>query len=126
MAILLEIYAVIIQINSDWTDNWHQKNDMHRESVLGAWYHHPSKPMWSNFIARYNLLSFCLVEKPAVCYEVQKLLGLDEFREKQGKKAYKMESSNLKSLIFNQFKRYAEASAPGPPALCVRRGSFAL
>ncbi|KAL3524731.1 hypothetical protein ACH5RR_013103 [Cinchona calisaya] len=127
VAILLEIYAVKIQIHSDWTDYWLQKNNIRRESLIGASdYRRPSKRRWSNSMAQYNLLSFCLEEKPVVCYKAQKLLHIDEFREKHRYKTYENVSLDLKVMIFDRFKKFAETSEPGPPSLSTRRGSFAL
>ncbi|KAL6343359.1 hypothetical protein AAG906_022942 [Vitis piasezkii] len=49
-AIVLEMYAIIILLSSDWTMLWVKMDRANKR--------------WSNSMAQYNLLSLCLKEKP--------------------------------------------------------------
>ncbi|CAI9115236.1 OLC1v1016083C1 [Oldenlandia corymbosa var. corymbosa] len=135
VAIIMEIYAVIIQLQSDWMVHWLRKHHKIREYLNGTCSEVTNRRRWSNSMAQYNLLSVCLEERPAVCYQFQRLLGLVEFREKHRYKTYVEVSPDLKTLIFDHFKKFATfqkkkkfagENEPGPPALCTRRDSLAL
>lgn len=133
VAFLLEIYAVIILLNSDWTKNWlskaKQDRKLHQSFLLNKLCLRTSNKMrWSNCTPQYNLLSFCVEFKPPPCYRFQKLFRIDELLEKHKYKKYEQVSPDLKKLIFNHFQKFAGESNndPDPTVLCRRRGSIAL
>ncbi|KAF5955887.1 hypothetical protein HYC85_008743 [Camellia sinensis] len=124
VAILLEMYAVFVMIRSNWTDHWLSKNKRTRDFLWLPCLQKPEKQWWSNSMAQYNLLSVCLRDKPAMCPKIQRLLRIDEFREKHRYKTYNDVSPKLKELIFNHFKKFMRKEDPS--ALCKHRGSFVL
>ncbi|KAH7857482.1 hypothetical protein Vadar_013239 [Vaccinium darrowii] len=102
---ILEFYEVILLLSSDWTRLWldTSKNLIMTNlidriiSFLSDLYLIPAKRKWSNHMAQYNLLSFCLKEKSATRGRVGKF-----FHEKLEKYQYNIEAAfpELKELIF--------------------------
>lgn len=102
---ILELYEVILLLSSDWTRLWwgtHKNLIMMNLidgtiSFLRGWHLVPAKLKWSDHMAQYNLLSFCLKEKSATQCRVRKF-----FREKLEKYLYnsKAVSPEVKELIF--------------------------
>ncbi|KAK6939089.1 Protein of unknown function DUF594, partial [Dillenia turbinata] len=126
-AIMLEFYAVILIISSDWTDFWlseHPKSMFHKFSYLRS----PNKRRWCNSMAQLNLLSMCFAEKPMPCHRIMKFLHLDkvqEMLEMQRHKTYNKVSPELKALIFNHF--WSKVSSKREPAdLYMCRGNIVL
>ncbi|KAM3289436.1 hypothetical protein P3S67_017724 [Capsicum chacoense] len=132
VTILLEIYALIISLKSDWTKNWLSKGKqdgmfqqfLRRNPCMQS----SDKRRWSNCTPQYNLLSYCVEFKPLPCYRLQKLFLIDEVLEKHKHKKYEDVSLKLKELIFNHFRKFAGESnnEPDPTRLCRSRGSIAL
>ena len=60
-AIVLEMYAIIILLSSDWTMLWLSK---HKKPLKDRVKMDRANKRWSNSMAQYNLLSLCLKEKP--------------------------------------------------------------
>ncbi|KAK3038819.1 hypothetical protein RJ639_028541 [Escallonia herrerae] len=126
VAVLLDIYAVIVLLDSDWMDRWLSKHNKTRSDLLAvSSLRRPKKLWWSNLMAQYNVLSVCLRDKPAMCQSVQNFFQIDDLREKHRYKTYSRVSRELKKLIFDQFNTFAENSSD-LKALCTTRGSFAL
>lgn len=133
MALLLEIYALIILLNSDWTKNWlskgKQDGKFHQSFLLNKLCLRRSNKMrWSNCTPQYNLLRYCVEFKPPLGYRFQKLFLIDELLEKHWYKKYEQVSPKLKELIFNHFQKFVGESnnEPDPTVLCTSRGSKAL
>ncbi|KAJ7970491.1 DUF594 family protein [Quillaja saponaria] len=132
IAVVLEIYAILLMLSSDWTDLWLSKRrSSYMHQLITSLQLIPKHPIrWSNSMAQYNLLSYCLGEKPAFCYKIQKLFGIDEMLEKQRYKTIEKEvSTDLKDMIFNNFqmklKLYIETSTD-LKALCSFQGIHVL
>ncbi|KAI3465454.1 hypothetical protein Pfo_022117 [Paulownia fortunei] len=127
VAICLEIYAVWVLINSDWTHNWLSKRKKTQ------WFQQPNKKRWSKKMAQHNLLDLCVRDKAAVClrihkfiWSIQKLIRIDNYLEKHWYKTFVNVSSELKDLIFRELDSYTGTNGRVPAALWNRRGSFTL
>ncbi|KAI8016631.1 hypothetical protein LOK49_LG05G03908 [Camellia lanceoleosa] len=126
VAILLEMYAVVLMIRSDWADHWLSEHKRTRDFLVVPCLRKPKKHWWSNSMAQYNLLGFCLGDKPATCPGIQKLLRIYDLREKHRYKTYSNVSPKLKAIIFNHLLEIMRSSNDDPLALCTHRGSFVL
>ena len=153
-AIVLEIYAIIVLLSSDWTMlclSKHKKAfSCCRLPILL-----PAEMRWSNSMVQYNLLSLCLKEKPIKCLgPLRKLpyvhemwwkyrLGQDEgilhrfshvyeMLEEYSYKSYVTVSTDLKELIFQHLKEKSNSAKGQSNAnaiykqLCAGRGDLVL
>ncbi|CBI36716.3 unnamed protein product, partial [Vitis vinifera] len=91
--IILEIYAIIVLLSSDWTMLWlsQHKNPLADLIYLSIsccqfCFLFSSRKRWSNSMAQYNLIGFCIKDKPIKFLGVQKffhvyqmLASLQEF-----------------------------------------------
>ncbi|KAH0734037.1 hypothetical protein KY285_009744 [Solanum tuberosum] len=133
VAFLLEIYALIVLLNSDWTKNWlskgKQDGKFYQSFLLNKLCLRRSNKMrWSNCTPQYNLLSYCVEFKPPRFYRFQKLFRINELLEKHKYKKDELVTPELKELIFNHFQKFAGESnnEPDHPVLCTSRGTTAL
>ncbi|GAA0170540.1 hypothetical protein LIER_40981 [Lithospermum erythrorhizon] len=132
VAIFLEFYAVHVLINSDWMDNWLSKRNKPRKGWISRCFHPSDKPRWSNSMAQYNLLQFCLEDKPARLYKIQEFFHMEDFLEKHRHRTYVDVSPDLKRLIFHRFNEFAEKHALAKKdeaalsSLVTRKGSFTI
>ena len=110
-AILLEIYAVLVLVTSDWTILWLSN---HKNSVVDFFYTTISSiPLsknkrWSNTMGQYNLIKYCLKEKPTKYSVIQKFLCMSELLEKLRYQDSAEVSMVLKNLIFEQLQKKSE------------------
>ncbi|XP_062087853.1 uncharacterized protein LOC133794572 [Humulus lupulus] len=123
VALLLEGYAIILLISSDWTNHWLTKhaNTSIRRAITCLQL--PNKNhRWSNSIAQFNALSFYLkMDKPTFSYEMQKLLCLDSLLEKFRYMKHKQVSGELRTLIFDHLKeKFEHLVAPSIVATDIR------
>ncbi|XVE68227.1 hypothetical protein DITRI_Ditri09bG0051400 [Diplodiscus trichospermus] len=82
-AIVLELYAFVLIMLSDWTKLWlllTQKTKMLR--LLNYLKGVRIGKRWSRTIFKYNLIKFCLKEQDTMWIRFQKLLGIEEIVEK--------------------------------------------
>ncbi|KAF8401085.1 hypothetical protein HHK36_014388 [Tetracentron sinense] len=106
-AIVLEIYAVIVLVSSDWAILWLNK---HKNSILNfifrliSSFRFTSNKRWSNSMAQYNLLSFCLKDKSTTFYGIEKFYRINKKVEKYWYTTLEDVSIDLKSLIFQRLK----------------------
>ena len=102
-AIVLELYAVFLLLCSDWTLIWLSK---HKNRVANFLYQAISlipltkKQRWSNTMAQYGLIRFCLKDKPAKRSFIPKGLCIYKLLEKHRYKYSVNVPSHLKELIF--------------------------
>nr|GEW54727.1 hypothetical protein CTI12_AA564490 [Tanacetum cinerariifolium] len=124
-AVMMEIFAVVTLLRSDWTDHWLSQHNYTRNMLIFPFLKKPTKLRWSGSIAQLDLISVALKEKPASLMQIQKFFGIDKYRVKHRYKTYSNVSDNLKSLIYNQFPDFKVVNSD-PIALCSHRGSFSL
>ncbi|KAJ4839024.1 hypothetical protein Tsubulata_018920 [Turnera subulata] len=101
VAILLEIYAMLVLISSDWAAVWlslHNKTSISRAITSLAVFRYPH---WSNSMAQYSLLSFILQEKPLGGFTLLKKFSTLEQLEQQRYITYVKVTGTLKEWIFN-------------------------
>ena len=109
-AILLEIYAVLVLVTSDWTILWLSN---HKNSVVDFFYTTISSiPLsknerWSNTMGQYNLIKYCLKEKPTKYSVIQKFLCMSELEKLRYQDSAEV-SMVLKNLIFEQLQKKSE------------------
>ncbi|PON88920.1 hypothetical protein TorRG33x02_153030 [Trema orientale] len=134
-AIILEIYAVVLLLFSDWTMLWLIKHK--NRSVVHLLYQaitsiSPSKEKskrWSNTIGQFNLIRLCLKDKPANrCRFYHKVISTYDhllFRFRHGKLSIPDE---LKELIFQQLlmKSRSTADLSAGRESCDHRGEWVL
>lgn len=134
VAIFLEIYSVLVLLNSDWTANWLTRRERTPTSLIGRWYkRQANKRRWSKKMAQHNLLDLCLSDNQGVCLRmqkilrrIQKLLQIDNFLEMHWNKTYEDVSPSLKDRIFKELNKHTGIDSCDPAVLWNRRGSFTL
>ncbi|KAH7861208.1 hypothetical protein Vadar_023109 [Vaccinium darrowii] len=132
-AVFLEIYAIVMLIFSERTLLRLKKkkkgygNFLYR--VISAC---PSASMnrkrWSGYMAQYNLIGFCVNDKPSQYEEIQRFFGIYESLEIARYKTWEKVTNELKQMIFAHIKRRT-ATASSPEAfknLCSNRGDYTL
>ncbi|KAJ6675805.1 hypothetical protein OIU85_011911 [Salix viminalis] len=133
VAVLLEIYSILLLVSSDWADLYLEKNAKIKKAVdhfrLGKY------PRWSNSLAQHSLLSFCLKSKPKVGIKIHKLFGINKILEEHQLKTIEEVSTELKESIFIHLKeKFEHMSSIAESimyeselkALCTCRGDRAL
>lgn len=133
-AIFLEIYALVILISSDWTKLWLLSK--HKNRVVDLLHRAVSSisivksKMWSNTLAQYNLINFCLKQRPPKCILIQKVVFIDRLLEKYRYQDLLKDVSDeyLKKLIFEQLKEKSKNASnfEACKQLCARRGGWVL
>ncbi|KAF5733915.1 hypothetical protein HS088_TW16G00356 [Tripterygium wilfordii] len=138
-AIALEIYEILVILPSDQMMLWLSN---HNNSLVDFAYKAIShlqyclqwssliacKKRWSNTMGSYNLISFCIKDKPTKCVEIQKFLFIHELLEKHRYQYFGVVSEDLKSLIFEQvMKKSSDAlNIRVSKQLCAQRGDQIL
>ncbi|GMY34748.1 hypothetical protein FCV25MIE_29990 [Fagus crenata] len=126
-AIVLEIYAVLVLVTSDWTMLWLSK---HKNAVVDLFYKAISSiPLagskrWSNTMGQYNLIRYCLKDKSSKYSVIQKLLCICNLLENSADV-----SMDLKKLIFDQLLKKSISTGSDFKAckeLCACRGDRVL
>ncbi|KAL3735211.1 hypothetical protein ACJRO7_024361 [Eucalyptus globulus] len=105
--IIFEIYSILILLSSDWTDVWlsvHNKSRARHHAVTCVQL--PKQPRWSNSIAQFSLLEFCINENPLVCHGILKRLNINEKLDKYHYTAFEKVQLKLKEKIFDRFTDY--------------------
>ncbi|XVE80079.1 hypothetical protein DITRI_Ditri14bG0110600 [Diplodiscus trichospermus] len=96
-AVVLEIYALIKLIYSDWTNLWLALHNESFRKVVDA-------NRWSRNISKYNLLEVCLKEEPSTWIKVQKLLGIHETLEKHQNVTWQDVDDKMEDMIFRYLR----------------------
>ncbi len=102
-AIILELYAVILKVCSDWMMLTLKKHNLLRQAISSL----PctGNKRWSNTMAQCNLISICLEYKPAMFGFITKLLCIDGLLEKHRYKFSEKVPAELKEVIFDQLSK---------------------
>ncbi|KAI6691596.1 hypothetical protein NL676_028424 [Syzygium grande] len=103
--IIFEIYSILILLSSDWTDVWlsvHNKSRALHRAVTCV--RLPKQPRWSNSIAQFSLLRFCIDENPLFCHGILKRLNISEKLDKYHYTTFERIPPNLKQKIFGRLK----------------------
>ena len=121
-AIVLEIYAVIVLLSSDWTELWRSKQKKPLvdliskanscfQSCFGSCKLLPLNKRWSESVGQYNLVSHCIKCKSFKGSRTKKYI--DEKLEKywyQNLEPVHDEDERLKEKIFEQLKNASSIS----------------
>lgn len=105
-AILLEIYAAVVLVCSDWTTLWLSKhrnlgNILYPVISLISW---SRKKRWSNAMGQHNLIKYCLKDKPAKRRFNQTFLWISKLLDKYWYKISVEVPPDLKTLIFKELQ----------------------
>ncbi|GJR50542.1 NB-ARC domains-containing protein [Tanacetum coccineum] len=87
-ALIMDIFAVITTLRSDWTDHWLIRKNLTRKMLIIPFLKQPNKKRWSGSMAQFDLLSVALDERPAWFPESQIFLKIDKVREQPRYKTY--------------------------------------
>ncbi|KAL6134712.1 hypothetical protein ACLB2K_066940 [Fragaria x ananassa] len=130
-AIILEMYSVVLLLSSDWTRLWLSKHHNVAVSLLNRIV--LSIPLvknksWSNTIAQYNLITFCLKARSAKCTFLKKDFFLNRLLERYRYRDLKGVSKELKNMIFEQLQQKSRSASnfEACKQLCARRGDWVL
>ncbi|GJR14295.1 hypothetical protein Tco_0796947 [Tanacetum coccineum] len=63
--LIMDIFAVITMLRSDWTDHWLIRKNLTRKILILPFLKQPNKQRWSGSIKQFDLLSVALDERPA-------------------------------------------------------------
>ena len=104
IAILLEVYAFLLLLSSDWTNLLLSKHSTSSVCRAITCLQLPKQPRWSNSMLQFNLLCFSLKDKHTVFIGIQKRLCIDKFLEKCNYITCEEVPDNLKELVFVHLK----------------------
>lgn len=112
-AIVLELYAIMILVSTDWSLYWlsKQKHPLayHIYQAI-SWVRSnylSNGKRWSESMEQFNLIDFCLKEKPPKCAGIQRVLCIYEMAEKYWHTTSKDVPIKMKQLnYFQETDRY--------------------
>ncbi|XP_050256922.1 uncharacterized protein LOC126702298 [Quercus robur] len=118
-AIVLEIYAVIVLLSSDWTTLWLSKHEnpfvdlvskfnLRLQSCFGLCFLLPLNKRWSNSVAQYNLMSHCIKRKSTKGSGIKDFIN--KMLEQHWYKNLEPVPMDLKEKIFEQLKKASSMS----------------
>ncbi|PON88924.1 hypothetical protein TorRG33x02_153070 [Trema orientale] len=134
-AIVLEIYAVVLLLCSDWTILWlsNRKNrvvvKLLYQAICSISTSEDKKKRWTNLIGQYNLIRFCLKHKPAnKCRLYRKVISIYDLLVSKYRCEKRSVPDKLKELIFQQLlmKSRSTADLSARKELCDHRGEWVL
>ncbi|MQM18342.1 hypothetical protein Taro_051331 [Colocasia esculenta] len=132
-ALVLESYAVCILVLSDWCFlrlkhlKLYRAANMVLKSISA--FRPPSKPRWSNSIAQYNLLTFCLRDlQPSTAKKAMSFFSVKDVWDKFWHTGHRPASEELKAFIFEELKNKASSAedSRGYKRFSACRGEWAL
>ncbi|GKC64602.1 hypothetical protein Tco_1097200 [Tanacetum coccineum] len=94
--LIIDIFAVITMLRSDWTDHWLIRKNLTRQILILPFLKQPNKQRWSGSMAQFDLLSVALDERPASFAKTPIFSKIDKFHE------YMVVNTNLKELCTNK------------------------
>ncbi|KAM0952402.1 hypothetical protein DsansV1_C03g0036011 [Dioscorea sansibarensis] len=114
-ALALESYAVGLLFFSEWTFLQLKKLGCYRLSNMIftsiSYFRPTSKPRWSNSMAQYSLISFCLVDdEPSAFKTTLELMSMKDTWDKYRHTKYIPVTSELKEFIFEEIKGKASSA----------------
>ena len=133
-AIILELYALILQLCSDWTMLWLSKRNLLHKGILSFLL--TKKKRWCNTMQQYNIISISLQDIPAkrsfimkvssfLWKCIQKVLCihglLEKHRHRYSKKVIPV---HLKQVILDQLQHKLESAMYDGKKLCAYRGDW--
>ncbi|XP_043721328.1 uncharacterized protein LOC122668843 [Telopea speciosissima] len=115
-AIALEIWSLARLFVTDWTIVWmKKKKNLNRFTrivfIVLSWKRPPNRSRWSNSMAQYNLIKFCLKDQqPFFGTKVMELMipQLKDLFDNHRHRSYIEISDDLKKFIFDALKRMLE------------------
>ena len=133
-AIVLEIYAILVLLFSDWTKRWSSKNKntavqliIKAISRFQLRFLFPTNQRWSKTMAQYNLIDFCLKPRPIKVRVLQKF-HIYQIFEKYYHKNLAVFSEEMKKLIFEYLVEISKSASDieAGKQLCTGRGDLVL
>ncbi|KAI6671480.1 hypothetical protein NL676_006365 [Syzygium grande] len=105
VAILLEIYSVLLAFSSDWVDHWRlQRPGGSTISSAVAFLQICPNPRWSNSVAQFGLLGLSIRRRNKIFRKYPKLAKLDEKLETNFCVRYKEFKNNIKEWTFHHMR----------------------
>ena len=104
IAILLEVYAFLLLLSSDWTNLLLSKSSVSSIRQVITCLQLPKQPRWSNSMSQFNLFGFSLKDKHTVFIGIQKRLCIDKFLENYNYTTCEKVPDKLKELVFDHLK----------------------
>ncbi|XP_050160339.1 uncharacterized protein LOC126633832 [Malus sylvestris] len=124
-AIILDFYAVILFLRSDWAMLWLCKHKKTADLLYPVISHmrFGENKSWSNEIRQYNLISFCCEDKPGKYRFLRKVMAIC----RNSTKSVEV-SGQLKELIFLQLLKKSRCATKYEDykELCARRVEWVL
>lgn len=133
-AIILELYALILQLCSDWTMIWLSKRNLLHKGILSFLL--TKKKRWCNTMQQYNIISISLQDIPAKRSFIMKVSSflwkciqkvfcihglLEKHRHRSSKKVLPV---HLKQVILDQLQHKLESAMYDGKKLCAYRGDW--
>ncbi|XP_042478986.1 uncharacterized protein LOC122059954 [Macadamia integrifolia] len=134
-AIALELWSLTRLLFTDWTVVWMMKKEnLNRLArfLFKAISHvmPPNQSRWSNSMAQYNLIEFCLKDQPFFWGKVMELIRVKDLFDNHWHRTYKNISKDLKKFIYEYLEHNLETERSDPALshqeLRTSRGQLAL
>ncbi|KAK4836877.1 hypothetical protein QYF36_000955 [Acer negundo] len=100
-AVVVEIYAFIMLLFSDWTRLCLTK-------LSSGCCHFPDRKRWSESMAQYNLISSCLRNVQPICNGIHNLPWIGELVDKYQHLTRKDVDEDLQKIIFEQLRKKSD------------------
>ncbi|KAI6671697.1 hypothetical protein NL676_006582 [Syzygium grande] len=105
VAILLEMYSVLLAISSDWVDHWRlQRPEASTMSSAVAFLQICPSKRWSNSVAQFSLLGLSIRKRNRIFHKCPRLAKLNEKLEKNFHIDYKVFKTNMKEWILGHMR----------------------
>ncbi|XP_043720869.1 uncharacterized protein LOC122668349 [Telopea speciosissima] len=108
-AIALEIWSLTRLVFSEWTIIWMKKKNLNQLSTLlfrvVSYFRPIDQPRWSNSMAQYNLIKFCIKDQSSIVGKMMKLIHVKEIYDKFWYRTYIGVTDDLKTSIFEDLNQ---------------------
>ncbi|KAL5579558.1 hypothetical protein UlMin_012000 [Ulmus minor] len=133
-ALVIEIFAAILLLGSDWAMLWLSTHKSVMVEFLHRTFSSSDKKRWSNKIAQHHLIEICVKAKDIPHFNCRILqsavVQFYEFLENNGYKKHEPVSNDLKQLIFQQLlkksRKASDSSFKERKQFCAQRGRWIL